>query len=197
MRYLARLFKFHWRLFKKHNKSMWKRRPVNSTGNPLPWYTYGAIEFLSDLKVKNVFEYGAGYSTHWWSKRAEKIYFVEHSEEWFNKLIPTFTSKVTGYIAPFVETTPYVNAIEIPEEKFDVICIDGIDRMRCAVVATKHLTEDGVIVLDNSDLHPVIVCFLEGEGFTEIPFTGIGPINEYEWTTSVFVKNLNLWKLAW
>jgi len=68
--------------------------------------------------------------------------------------------------------------------------------MRCAAVCIPYLSENGVIVLDNSDRFLEVSFFLQGEGFVEIPFKGIGPINEYEWTTSVFVKNLNLWKIA-
>lgn len=35
---------------------------VDKNGNPIPWYTYFAIEFLNnlDFSKKNVFEYGGG-----------------------------------------------------------------------------------------------------------------------------------------
>lgn len=41
---------------------------VDKDGNPIPWYTYPAIEFLNslDFSSKNVFEYGTGNSTLWW-----------------------------------------------------------------------------------------------------------------------------------
>ena len=38
---------------------------VDCHGNPQPWYTYPAIEYLKgrDLSGKDVFEFGSGYST--------------------------------------------------------------------------------------------------------------------------------------
>lgn len=38
---------------------------VDRDGNPLPWYTYPAIEYLSqfDYGEKTIFEFGCGYSS--------------------------------------------------------------------------------------------------------------------------------------
>jgi len=195
MRYLARLFKFHWMLFRKHNKSIWSRESVSELNIPIPWYTYGAIYFLMRINAENIFEYGCGNSTLFWSKRCKNLYFVEHDSKWFEKIIEKCPKNVEGYETSNLSVA-YPNSISIPEKKFDMIIIDGEERMRCAAVCIPYLSENGVIVLDNSDRFLEVSFFLQGEGFVEIPFKGIGPINEYEWTTSVFVKNLNLWKIA-
>ena len=49
--------------------------------NYLPWFTYPAIEALSnwDLSDKRVFEYGSGFSTLFWASRAKEVVSVEHS----------------------------------------------------------------------------------------------------------------------
>lgn len=72
--------------------SGWKRsylaqKPVDKDGNPLPWYTYGAIEFLSAIVRPHmkVFEYGSGQSTLWWSRMAS-VSAVEHDSEWFQQI---------------------------------------------------------------------------------------------------------------
>ena len=41
---------------------------VDRDGNPLPWYTYPAIEYLSqfDYGEKTIFEFGCGYSSLFW-----------------------------------------------------------------------------------------------------------------------------------
>lgn len=38
---------------------------INKNREPIPWYTYPAIEYLSslDFSNKNIFEYGGGNST--------------------------------------------------------------------------------------------------------------------------------------
>ena len=53
-------------------------------GNPLPWMSLPAIDFLKE-RVPNdifVFEYGCGYGSIWWAKRARKVVSIEHNKEW-------------------------------------------------------------------------------------------------------------------
>ena len=45
---------------------------VNARGDPIPWITYPAIEFLQE-RVRpdwDVFEYGSGNSTRWYAARS-------------------------------------------------------------------------------------------------------------------------------
>jgi hypothetical protein len=69
------------------------QRPMTSNGRPLPWFTYGAIEFLSRTVTENdiVFEYGAGNSTLWWQSRALNVCSVEHDTNWCSELTPLLT----------------------------------------------------------------------------------------------------------
>jgi len=56
------------------------------------------------------------------------------------------------------------------------------------------------ILFDNSDRlkrYSYAFDFLEKAGFEEIPFFGKGPINGYEWKTSIYTKNKEILKLAW
>ena len=46
-----------------------------------------------------------------------------------------------------------------------------------------------MLVLDNSDWYPNTVRFLQEKlGWMQIDFHGYGPINNYTWTTSIFVN---------
>lgn len=58
--------------------------PMNPEGAPLPWFTYAAIEFLERVVryTDRVFEFGAGWSTHWWAQRVRDVTSVEHDSEW-------------------------------------------------------------------------------------------------------------------
>lgn len=74
-------------------RSAAEARPVRADGSPLPWFTYGAIEFLEQIlrSTDRVFEYGAGLSTLWWQSRVKSITSVEHDEGWIACLSPELT----------------------------------------------------------------------------------------------------------
>src|SRR5665811_522864 len=67
-----------------HWKSSLNQSAKSATGAPIPWYTYPAIDFLSqrNFKGKNILEFGGGQSTHWWADRAETVLTVEEDSEW-------------------------------------------------------------------------------------------------------------------
>lgn len=71
-------------------RSMAEQVPVRADGRPLPWFTYGAIEFLERVArhTDRVFEYGAGYSTLWWQDRVRSVTSVEHDGEWIERIRP-------------------------------------------------------------------------------------------------------------
>ncbi len=78
-------------------------------------------------------------------------------------------------------------------EKFDIVIVDGRDRVNCCKYGINALTEKGVIVLDDSEresYHPARVL-LKQQGFKELSFSGISPGLFYEKATSVFYKANN------
>ncbi len=83
-------------------------------------------------------------------------------------------------------------ALEYPSGFFDVIVVDGMARILTAWIAARQLREGGLIVFDNSDRAEYTEGyeFLAKNGFVRIDFWGPGPINPYEWCTSIFTKNL-------
>src|SRR5262245_56791293 len=58
-----------------HFLSSLKARAVDKDGNPLPWYTYPAIDFLRRkcFAERTVLEFGSGQSTLWWAARARSV----------------------------------------------------------------------------------------------------------------------------
>jgi len=62
--------------------------PVDRRGQAIPFYSYPALEFFDhmDLKTATVLEFGAGMSTIWWAKRAQRVVSLETNPEWFAKL---------------------------------------------------------------------------------------------------------------
>lgn len=66
-----------------HFLSSWKMSAVSRTGEPLPWYTYPCIDFISfrNFTGKSILEFGGGQSSLWWSKRAGHVVTIEGDKE--------------------------------------------------------------------------------------------------------------------
>jgi hypothetical protein len=77
-----------------------------------------------------------------------------------------------------------------PRGHFDIIVVDGMSRVLATWLATQYLKPDGFIVFDNSDrrVYNDGYALLADAGFKRIDFYGSGPINRYEWCTSLFAK---------
>jgi hypothetical protein len=161
-------------------------RSVDRAGEPLPWLTYPAIEFLKQLDFRNkrVFEYGCGGSTLFWSKVAAHVDSVEH--------VPEFHREIAAALAPHchlvLEQSPerYIRHIAASGDPYDVIVIDGHSRVRCAEIAPQYLASGGVIILDNADWFFEASALLRGADLIEVDMAGIAPINDFVHTTSFY-----------
>jgi hypothetical protein len=69
---------------------------------------------------------------------------------------------------------------------FDVIVVDGVIRHECALAAMPHLSDEGLMILDNSDWLPVTAGFLRQSGLIEVDLSGLKPGRDYSQTTSFF-----------
>lgn len=162
--------------------------PVDRHKCPLPWYTYPAIEYLQqcDFSKCDIFEFGSGNSSRFWSIRARTITSVESDHHWYGSGIKQLSSNQTLLLR--TEMEEYVNTIHHHDTFYDVIVIDGKYRYNCTVEALKRIKSSGIIILDNADWFPNTAKLLRDNTFTEVDFIGTGPINSYAWCTSVFFK---------
>ena len=174
-------------------RSMNEKVCVDKNGNPIPWYTYPAIEYLSqfDYRSKKVFEYGTGYSSMYWSKRAQKVISIEDNPEWFAKFSSEFKAD-NWQMRYFPDTEEYENAVFADGEKYDVIVIDGRRRAECAACAVKALSAGGMVILDDSDRvntsleYAGAIKNLRQANLLQVDFYGFCPLNNYTKTTSIF-----------
>ena len=98
-------------------------------------------------------------------------------------------------ILNFQEYASQIN--NFPDKFFDVVIIDGKARKFSTFSSISKVKEDGIIILDNSDRaqYRPIFDFLNNNGWYKIDFWGEGLINDYNWCTSLFIKDLNALKL--
>jgi len=168
-------------------RSMIEHRAVDGSGNPIPWYTYPFIEYISCFKCSDVavFEYGSGHSSFYWASRSRSVTSIEHDTEWMD-IVSKKAPKNLKLLLRLTQEA-YVNAIREQKTQFDIIIIDGRWRLECAQTAASFLAPGGMIVFDNSDWYPQACSVLREQGFFQCDFSGFGPVNNYTWTTSLFI----------
>lgn len=162
--------------------------PVDSGGKPVPWITYPALDYLSrlDFAQASVLEYGGGQSSLWWAARARTVTTVEARAGWAQMIRDKAPENLT-VIGP-VEGTAYVETPLQQGRKFEVIVVDGLFRPQCAQAALPFLAEHGLLILDNSDWYGELCEWLRDQGLMQIDFHGFGPVNDYTWCTSIFIR---------
>lgn len=160
---------------------------VDCANAKIPWYTYPSIEYLDniDFSDKIVFEYGSGNSSAYWARKAKLVFSVEHDKEWHKKISKNLTENQKIELCE--NEKDYLDSIYKISSKMDVIIIDGLYREKCAKLVKEHLTDGGIVILDNADWYKETSRFLrEDLDLLEVDFHGFGPINPYTWTTSIF-----------
>jgi len=173
-------------------KAFDSQSPVDGNGNPIPWVTYSFIDFINDrLRPEHaVFEFGSGNSTYFYAKRAGFVFSVEHDQVWYDKVVKTKPENAEIIFCELQRDGDYCRVPVRLGEKFDIIIVDGRDRVNCCIQSINALTSAGVIVLDDSERKDYRegVEFLLANGFKHIAFSGISPGLFYYKSTSVFYK---------
>ncbi len=176
-------------------KSFDSKSPVDAHSEPIPWVTYSFIDFIADRIRKEhiIFEFGSGNSTFYYAKRALKVVSVEHDKSWFDKISASKPSNSEMIFCELKTAGDYCKMPVSMGQKFDIIIVDGRDRVNCCYQSLAALNENGVLVLDDSEREKYsdAIVFLKGKGFKELSFSGISPGLFYRKSTSVFYKANN------
>ena len=96
-----------------------------------------------------------------------------------------------------LEGEKYAQAINENGEKFDLIIIDGRDRVNCAHASLTALSDTGVIIWDNTERerYQSGIDVLKSHGFKQLRFTGFIPIDFMPSETSIFYRDANCFGL--
>lgn len=168
---------------------------VDSQKQEIPWFTYSAVHFLKSTVTKRmrVFEYGSGNSTFWWSRLVLSVVSCEHNKSWYDRIKGIVPSNVEYLYVELNSSHDYAKSILNYKCEFDIVVIDGRDRVSCAKNCLTTLRQDGVIIWDNSDraIYQDGYSFLLKNGFKQLEFCGLGPVNLHDSCTSVFYRSDN------
>lgn len=180
-------------------RSLKEDKPVAQNGDPLPWMNYPMIEFLEERLQKDhtLFEYGSGFSTLFYAERVGSVVSLEYSKKWVEILQKQVPSNVELLHVEKDEDGKYCRAIQTTEKKFDIVFIDGRDRVNCLKQCLDNLSERGVILFDDShrERYQEGLQFALEKGFKQLHFQGLKPTGYKHYRTTLFYKPHNCFNL--
>jgi predicted O-methyltransferase YrrM len=129
----------------------------------LPWYTKPCLDEIMSLDFKNwdVFEWGGGCSTVWYSQNCNHVDTLEHSPEWAGEIVNYLNeNKKTNFSMKVIEVPPSANSFHANQEeylsyiktlnkKWDCIIVDGSYRNDALKISENFLKPNGIIIFDN------------------------------------------------
>ncbi|WP_091380379.1 hypothetical protein [Mucilaginibacter mallensis] len=164
---------------------------VDQSGKPLPWVTYPYIKFIEErLKCGfEIFEFGSGNSTLYYADKVAGVYSVENNEFWYDKIKSTMPSNVKLSYCELVYGGSYCKYATQTDNQYDMIIVDGRDRVNCCINNLSALKSTGVMVLDDSEREQ----YAPGINFLtkRIDFWGTAPTVNYLKCTTVFYRDNN------
>lgn len=181
-------------------ESRFLHQPVDNKSLPLPWFTYSSIHFIEQklaIKPMTVFEFGSGNSTLWLSSKVKNIVSIENNEDFYNKMRIEIDLKDNVLYSLNELNNNYSSKILEYENEFDIVVIDGRERVKCTKNSINALRANGVIIFDNSDRveYEEAYKYLAKLQFKKIDFKGIGPIGHSEWQTTVYYRDENCFNI--
>lgn len=178
-----------------HLETVRIRECIDAAGEPIPWYTYPAIEYLLTFKLSglSVLEYGSGNSSLWYAGRGCQVTSIESNDDWARKVrgLAEKAEHDDLHVIAAEGVADYAQRAEVTAS--DIIVIDGVLRAECAAWVVSHVAHQAsnpaLIVFDNSDRYPHLLGAMDTAlKWIRADFSGFGPINEYTWSTSVFLN---------
>ena len=163
---------------------------VDKDGNPQPWFTYPCIEYLKgrDLSNMDVFEYGSGYSTAFFSRHAKNVVSVENQPKWRPKVLSMCGDRDNVHVIVAQDKDHYLKAINWSKD-YDIIVIDGEWRLDCAKLVLGRLRPNGMIIVDNPDdgrWGKAAAEYLSQWNLLRVDFWGFAPYIHWYCATAIF-----------
>ncbi len=176
-------------------QSLKERKPTDNNGNPIPWMNFSIVRLLEERLTHdlNLFEYGSGYSTYFYASKVRSVTSIEYDEKWFSVVKSQAPENVKLIFKEKDIDGDYCRVIKSTEEQYDVVIVDGRDRVNCIMQSISALSSRGVILLDDSqrDSYQDGIDFIKENGFRALNLEGLKPTETQVERTTIFYREGN------
>lgn len=176
-------------------RSLSERKPVDIHGKPIPWMNYPTITLLKErLNSKlQLFEFGSGYSTFFYSELVKDVISVEYDRKWYDMINSSLPDNVKLLFQSNDIDGEYCRVIGTTNKLYDVVIIDGRDRVNCLKQSISALSPSGVILLDDShrDKYKEGYNYAKERGFRALNIEGLKPTGSSTERTTFFYRDNN------
>lgn len=176
-------------------ESMRRGYPCRANGEAIPWMNFPIIDFLEERLNQEIilFEYGSGFSTSFYAKRVRHVSSVEYDQAWFEQVSSTTPDNVSLLYRKQDVDGSYCRTIKESGKRYDVVIVDGRDRVNCVKQSIHALSESGVIILDDSERprYADAFAYAREHGFRILEFEGLKPTKLKPAKSSIFYREKN------
>lgn len=169
--------------------------PCGADRSEIPWMNYPTVTILKERLNKDLtlFEFGSGYSTLFYAKLVGVVISVEHDKSWLKLMEPKMPDNVSLIYKEDDIDGVYCRSINECDREFDVVVVDGKDRMNCVKQAIEKLSPVGALVLDDTGRKEYIeiVNYVKTKGFLDLGLEGLKPNSRRVQRTTIFYRPNN------
>lgn len=180
-------------------QSQKERRPIDQNGNPIPWMNFPVVRMLEERLTKdlNLFEFGSGYSTLFYADKVRAVTSVEYDEKWLHIIKSKVPENVKIIFTREDVDANYCRAILAAKDQYDVVIVDGRDRVNCIKQSMSALSAKGVILLDDSqrERYQEGIDFAKSRGFKALNLEGLKAMGTEVDRTTIFYRVGNCFDL--
>ena len=128
-----------------------------------PWMKQHEIDLiLSYIKSKenvSMLEYGSGGSTPFFAGRVKSLVSVEHDLSWFTKVSDHLLEKDVNNVSYYLKSADnnyasYLDTIDEVSKHYDIVLIDGRQRVETARRVIPYLNKDAVVFIHDYYVRP-------------------------------------------
>lgn len=166
----------------------------STTSLKLPWLPFSVIEHLDRRLSKDakVLEYGGGGSTLWFAERVGEVHTIEHHAEWAAELrrLTRDHPNVTIHEVPAdSDFDRYVGAADqFDDDFFDLVAVDGRERVRCFERSLRIVKPGGLLLLDDINRSRYDIATEIADGWRRSEFRGLTPTKKVAGHTAVWER---------
>lgn len=162
--------------------SLRDRMPVDAARTPIPWMNYSILSFLDERLRRDqiLFEFGSGFSTIYFAQRVKEVVSIEYKEDWYRILKEKVPSNVELVLQTEDVDGDFCRTVARGGRRYDVVIVDARDRVNCVKQSLGHLTDRGVVILDDShrEAYREGIEFAKARGFRALAFEGMKPCGD-------------------